>query len=183
MKVDDARSLTVAFLQLFLILILLIGFAQSFLKSSLLLVQGFLALLYLIVLFNGVRKYFKQEQAPYLFFFLFLLVIVLASSVFAVLPQTAYTVQSYFIIALLLSLLVFILAFKVFYGRNWTVGVVQLSDQKQAVVKTSFDLLSFSNKGVFAVKASKKYPKGTKVKVKVKSTLFSRKPEEIISKF
>jgi uncharacterized membrane protein len=68
----------------------------------------------------------------------------------------------------ILTFIVFLIGFRVFYRKKSVFGTVLAQDGEWAVVQVSFDLCSGVNTGFYAVKTSKKLKKGREVKMSVK---------------
>ncbi|MFH1224471.1 MAG: DUF2101 family protein [Candidatus Diapherotrites archaeon] len=167
------RSFIIIQLQALLVLMVLLLFAR-FSEFGWLVPAGevLLSALYLYIVFAQVRDEFAKEFTQYAIFFLGMLVFV----------QAAWIMQGifgegeagYYQFALLLALLlVFVVCFRMVFGRKYVPAKVLLSDGELAVVETRYDLLSFTNAGRHIVHAERKYAKGAEVKLK--KIPFSRK--------
>lgn len=166
------RSFIIIQLQALLVLMVLLLFVR-FSEFGWIVPAGeaLLSALYLFVMFAEVRKEFAKEFTQYAIFFLDMLVFV----------QAAWIMQGFFgenegvqyFVILLALLLVFVVAFRMVFGRKYVPAKVLLGDGELAVAETRYDLLSFTNAGRHIVKTERKYAKGAEVKLK--KIPFSRK--------
>ncbi|MCX8158302.1 MAG: hypothetical protein N3D73_01395 [Candidatus Diapherotrites archaeon] len=133
-------------------------------------------LLYFYFVFIELRKVVKKDEffSYVLFFSALCLSIILAF----LLPKI---IHSYYSSVLPIFLVMLIYFFFYINAKNICIAKVIYSDKDSAIVEKDFDLLSMTSAGEYKVSSSKRYKKGTTVKVSVKQTLFGKKPDKIIS--
>jgi len=168
----------ISVLQILIVLMFLVLFFYFYFKELILIPEIILSIIFIFIIFL-LKKETLNEFKFYVLFFGFIL-FVFWLSFFAVVFVKENLIKLNFSIFILIALIVFILLFKLFFGRNYCFGEVLLSDNEIAVIKKDFDLLSFSNKGEFIVKTNKAYKKGEKVKVLIGYKDLKRKPLKII---
>ena len=84
-------------------------------------------------------------------------------------------------IGVLAALIVFVLMFRVFFGRKYVCGKVVMCREGEAVVETDFDIRTFTPMGKYVVKSEGKCSAGQEVKVGFALGVFGRKPKKIIN--
>lgn len=175
------RSFLIVELQLLILLMLLILFLRNAVGFYLFAgAQVILSVTYLYIILVQLEKESKEEFSRYIIFFLAVLVFVQVIWVIPAFLIKDFFYQYIFFIVALIGLLLFVLLFNLFFGRNYTKGKVLLSNGEMAVVEAQFDLLSFTNAGKYVVATDRKRNKGATVKVKIRKLLFYRKPFKII---
>ncbi len=175
------RSFLIIELQLLILLMLLVLFLRNivdfyFFAATELILSG----TYLYIILFQLKEEIKEEFNKYLIFFLAIWVFVQSVWLMSAFFIKDFFFQYIFFIAALIALILFVLLFNLFLGRNYTEGKVLLSNDKIAIVETQFDLLSFTNAGKYLVETDRKRNKGATVKVKIRNLLFSRKPFRIL---
>lgn len=175
------RAFLIIKLQLLLFAMLIFIFAKPLMEFTLFVFgEVILAALYLYAIIIEFKSVEKAEYPKYLLFFSAILLFIQLSWIVPAFIGANILTNYYFISFLLVALLLFSFLFKIFFGRNYTLGRVLLSNEKSAVVETEFDLLSFTNGGKFIVENNKKRREGEQVKVAVKNLFFYRKPYKIL---
>ncbi|MFH1234786.1 MAG: DUF2101 family protein [Candidatus Diapherotrites archaeon] len=127
------------------------------------------------------KDFFGKDWKKYFLFFSLLLLIVEAATFIIVFLNPLETGIELFI-GVVLTLLAVSVCGRIFLGKKEAGGTVLLSDSESATVEIGFDLFAGLNTGKYFVKAGKKYAKGEKVKVALKSRWFRKTPDRIIGK-
>jgi uncharacterized membrane protein len=174
-----ALEIWVALLQVFLVLLLLLSI--FFYSSNTVFVVFWLALvgLYAWVLFWGIRREVKEDFLGYAVFFLFfLMVIVVAQATFFWTANPTLLFRVF--LGLVFGMLVFLVFFNFFFGKNWSAAVIRVMGEKEAAVETRFDLLAGIKKGIHVLPCRKRLAKGCRVKVKVEKNFLKGKPVTVL---
>lgn len=166
------RGYLVAKLQFLIVAMLLASFLRIFVPWAYAVVAEIaLSACYFFVLLKEVRADVGKEFAAYAIFFGALWLFIGLSWAAQFFALTIANAQ-YFLL-LLIALVLFVVLFRVFFGRNYTKGRVLLAGNGIAVVETGFDLLSFSNAGRHIVETVRSYAKGDGIRLK--KGFFSKK--------
>ncbi len=172
------KGINVLFMQLVIIAMLVVslfGRLDFFIFG---LIEGFLSVVYLYLLFWRLRKVSKDFR-PYALFFLGLLAFALVISFSWTLSESLVG-GAYLFTGIAAAFLLFFAVFSLTQGRAYTTGVVEMSGKGKAVVRADFDVRTMTNAGMFLVDARKSVVKGETARLKVGKTLFGRRPTEIV---
>ena len=178
----DEPSYAVIKLQIALIAMLVIVFFKPWIGITILAaIETIITIYYLFVLVKEIRKEFKKEFLQWFAFFFVILILIQLIWIIQVIPFEGI-ISQYLLFAIIFVLIFFSLSFKAVLGKKHTIGEVISSTQKNAIIKTKFDLMSFTKGGTYSIKTGKKFSPKTKVKVELKNHLFERKPHKITKK-
>jgi len=174
----NRKTFAVILLQLLLIAMAGILFSKSYIPLTIfVLAEILVAAAYAKILFSDLRKIQEKEFWKYALFFGGTAAIIQAAWLFDVVEIGISPFQEFAVV--LAAFLVFVVGFRIIYGRKYTEGIVVLSDAEMAVVETEFDLLSFTNAGKHVVESDRPYKKGQKVRVVTEGVMFAGKPKRI----
>ena len=163
-------------LQGLLLIALLFGFAKDYSFFLFALAEAVVAAAFFAALFF-LHSAQKKDFWEHFLFFAGLLFLVEA---FFFLPMLFPEGQKGLVAIVLLFLIpVFFLVFRALFSRDFCFATVVSSDGSECVVKTGFDLLSFTPKKAFVVPCKKRFCKGEKVVLHFKRSFFGPKPEKI----
>ena len=177
-KKFNRKTFAVMLLQMLLIAMAGILFSKSYLPNSAFVFLEFVVVFaYAKILFSDLRTAQKKEFWKYALFFGGTALIIQATWLLEIVEIGISPFQKFGVV--LAAFLIFVVGFRVIYGRKYTEGIVVLSDADVAVVETEFDLLSFTNAGRHVVESGKPYKKGQKVRVVTEGFMFAGKPKKI----
>jgi len=140
--------------------------------------EAVLAAAYAKVLLVDVRKIQKSDFGKYAIFFSGVAGIVQATWLIDYVNIGGISQFQKFA-GVAAAFILFVLVFRIVYGKRYTEAEVLTSDSGIAVVKTGFDLLSFTSAGKSIVETDLVVRKGQKVKVLVAGAFFAGKPRKI----
>lgn len=166
-------------LQLLLVLLVLLQISRSFIGFELFLVFGFLSSAYFFyVIFMQVRVKSSGDWVYTLVFFGVLWLLIQA--VWVLQGFTSAEMFGFGVIGVLGALIVFVLLFRVLFGRKYVMGRVVMCKKGEAVVETDFDIRTFTPAGKYVVKSEGKCAVGQDVKVGFGFAGLGGKPKKII---
>ncbi|MFH1697077.1 MAG: hypothetical protein ABH854_04180, partial [Candidatus Diapherotrites archaeon] len=157
------RSFIIIKLQALLVLMLLFLFLRLAVDAVIVLaVEALLSAIYIFIFFSEVKREFPAELMRYGIFFLGVLAFVQAGGIM----QFIGFAEAWHFFALIIGLAVFLVLFRMLFGRKYSPAKVLLSDGELAIAETQFDLLSFTNAGKHIVRTERKYAKGAEIRLK-----------------
>ncbi|MDO8538773.1 MAG: DUF2101 family protein [archaeon] len=167
-------------LQLLVVVILLSGFLLNFVDFSIFLaVEAVLAIYFLFLLFFQIRKEFKEQFNYFLLFFGVLFLLVELSWIIQKIIPAEDETQLNALFGLLFVIIAFSIIYRVIFAKKTIKARIVMSENNSAVVKTDFDIFSFTKAGKHIVEAKKSYPTGKEVEVELKSSFLKTKPWKI----
>lgn len=149
--------------------------------EGLLVADALLVAVFFWFFLGKAKGFFGKDWKKYFLFFSLLLLVVEAATFIIIFLNPLETGIELFI-GVVLALLAVSVGGRIFLGKKETEGTVLLSDAESAAVEIGFDLFAGLNTGKYFVKADKKYAKGEKVKVALKSKWFKKVPDRIAGK-
>jgi uncharacterized membrane protein len=141
-------------------------------------IEAVLAALYLYVLFFELRKR-AENFRDYAIFFSGILVIaaaVVCLPAVKIEPMMRFQLS----IGIIIVALVFIFAFRIFFGKKYAMGTVAMCKDGKAMVDFDFDINSFTTARQEMIECRGNYPAGKKVRVGIKSSIFGTKYTNIL---
>jgi uncharacterized membrane protein len=166
-------------IQVLIFLMLLALFLKEVFFEAMAVIEALLITGYAYAVWEMLKHVKKEDFKAYAVFFSGILFFVQGIWVIPIFIANGFIAQYYFLFTLLILLLVFVLAFSIFFGRKYTIGKVVSSTGKKAVVQTDFDLRSFTLGGEFIVEETEKHRGGEKVKIERQKGFSGRKPSKI----
>ncbi len=176
LKTFNYKNFIVTKIQVNLILMLLAGFAYYFAELNIII---FVQLILSIVFFHSLIEVKKQFQEFNYFLLLFgsmYLVIQLMWINNLILP-TENKMDLGFI--LIFILVVIAIVFSVLIKKNNTTGKVLSSNGTVTVIETEFDIKSLTKGEKHIIETTQKFKEGTKLKIRIKKSLFGKTVEII----
>ncbi|MCX6801500.1 MAG: hypothetical protein NT067_00145 [Candidatus Diapherotrites archaeon] len=149
--------------------------------EGLLATDALLVAVFFAFFLSKAKSFFRKDWKKYFIFFSLLLLIVEAAT-FIIIFLNPLEAGIELFIGIVLALLAVSVGGRIFLGKKEVEGTVLLSDSGSATVEITFDLFAGLNTGKYFVKADKKYAKGEKVKVALKSKWFKKVPDRIVGK-
>lgn len=137
------------------------------------LIEIVLSIVFLKILLIDLKKETKSEHKYSVYFFMPLFVLIQ----FSWLLQPIFLEQNnlLYFFGFIITIFLYVIFFRVAFGRPYTHAKVLLSDNKMAVVETDFDIRSFSVAGKHIIKTDKKIAAGKTIKVQLKTSFFGKK--------
>ena len=175
---QNKKAFLASALQVAIILMMAaIAFRQFISETAFYAIETVLAAIFLRVLFFDLKKETKKEHKYSVYFFAPLLVLVQLAWI----AQKMFQAESIaYFIAVLAAFFLFIAAYKLLFGRNYTPATVLLSNDKMAVVETGYDIRSFATAQRHIVETGTKLPEGKEVKISIKKGFFGKKTAKMI---
>src|SRR3989338_3333232 len=144
----DRKTFAVLLMQFLLIAMAALLFFRSYIDGMIFIsVEVAFLLVYAELLFIELGKVQKDGFWKYVLFFAGVAILLQLVCVAEFLNIGESSVQR--LVFVLGAFIVFAVAFRLFFGRNYTQGKVLTADGKIAVVETEFDLLSFTSTGKY----------------------------------
>src|SRR3989344_5457480 len=129
----NRKTFVVVLLQMLLIAMAGILFSKSYIPNTIFVLAEFLVVVaYAKILFSDLRKIQEKEFWKYALFFGGTALIIQATWLLEIVEIGIGPIQKFAVV--LAAFLIFVVGFRVIYGRKYTEGIVILSDSEVAVV-------------------------------------------------